>query len=65
MMVRRFLLRMRFILGTNDLGQDLFSQLIHSTRTSLLVGAVVAIISTMISVVIGLLSGYNRRLILI
>lgn len=52
----------QFVLGTNDLGQDLFSQLIHSTRTSLLVGAVVAIISTMISVVIGLLSGYNRRL---
>jgi peptide/nickel transport system permease protein len=51
-----------FLLGTNDLGQDILSQLIHGTRTSLFVGITVALISTLISVVLGLLSGYNRRL---
>ncbi|WP_017729297.1 dipeptide/oligopeptide/nickel ABC transporter permease/ATP-binding protein [Halalkalibacterium ligniniphilum] len=51
-----------FLLGTNDLGQDILSQIIYGTRTSLLIGTVVAIISTLLSVGIGLLSGYNRRL---
>lgn len=51
-----------FLLGTNDLGQDILSQLIHGTKTSLLIGVTVAFISTMISVGLGLVSGYNRRL---
>lgn len=49
-------------LGTDDLGQDILSQLIYGTRTSLLVGTLVAISSTLLSVGVGLLSGYNRRL---
>ncbi len=51
-----------YLLGTNDLGQDILSQLIHGTRTSLIVGAVVALLSTFLSVTVGLFSGYNRRL---
>jgi peptide/nickel transport system permease protein len=51
-----------FLLGTNDLGQDIFSQLIYGARTSIFVGMTVALISTVISIGLGLLSGYNRKL---
>ncbi len=46
------------ILGTNDIGQDLFSELIAGTRASLFTGLIVAFISIVIGTVIGLVSGY-------
>ena len=46
------------ILGTNDLGQDLFSELIAGTRTSLFTGLIVAVISVCVGTVVGLASGY-------
>jgi ABC-type dipeptide/oligopeptide/nickel transport system permease subunit len=46
------------ILGTNDLGQDLFSELIAGTRASLSTGLIVSFIAVFVSVVIGLTSGY-------
>jgi len=46
------------ILGTNDIGQDLFSELIAGTRASLFTGLIVAFISILIGTVIGLASGY-------
>jgi ABC-type dipeptide/oligopeptide/nickel transport system permease subunit len=46
------------ILGTNDLGQDLFSELIAGTRASLLTGVVVSLITVFIGAIIGLTSGY-------
>jgi len=46
------------ILGTNDIGQDLFSELIAGTRASLLTGLIVAFISIIIGTVVGLVSGY-------
>ncbi|TBL76081.1 ATP-binding cassette domain-containing protein [Paenibacillus thalictri] len=49
-------------LGTNAIGQDIFSQLVHGARTTLYTGLMVAIISTLISVSLGLLAGYSRRL---
>ena len=45
-------------LGTNDLGQDLFSELIAGTRASLFTGLIVASISIFIGTIIGLASGY-------
>ncbi|MFI1966392.1 ABC transporter permease [Streptomyces pathocidini] len=45
-------------LGTTQDGSDVFAQLVVGTRTSLLVGAVAAIISTVLSVAIGLIGGY-------
>jgi ABC-type dipeptide/oligopeptide/nickel transport system permease subunit len=47
-----------FILGTNDLGQDLFSELIAGTRASLFTGLIVALISVEIGTLIGIMSGY-------
>ena len=46
------------VLGTNDLGQDLFSELIAGTRASLLTGLIVAFISVMVGTIAGLASGY-------
>jgi peptide/nickel transport system permease protein len=45
-------------LGTTQAGQDVFSQLIHGTRTSLIVGAVGGGLSTLIALVIGMVAGY-------
>ena len=46
------------ILGTNDLGQDLLSELIAGTRASLLTGLIVAVISVLVGTLVGLVSGY-------
>ncbi len=45
-------------LGTNDIGQDILSELIWGTRASLLTGLVVSLVSVSIGVVAGLVSGY-------
>ncbi|ABK14646.1 MAG: ABC transporter permease [Methanothrix sp.] len=41
------------ILGTDDLGQDIAGKLVHGARTSLMIAIGVAILSALISVVIG------------
>ena len=46
------------ILGTNDLGQDLFSELIAGTRASLFTGLIVAVVSVLVGTIVGLVSGY-------
>lgn len=46
------------VLGTNDLGQDLFSELIAGTRASLFTGLIVASIAIFIGTIVGLASGY-------
>ena len=45
-------------LGTNDLGQDLLSELIAGTRASLFTGLIVAAIAVSFGTIVGLLSGY-------
>jgi peptide/nickel transport system ATP-binding protein/peptide/nickel transport system permease protein len=50
-------------LGTNDIGQDLMSELIFGTRVSLTVGLVAASVALLIGTTIGILAGfYPRRL---
>ncbi len=49
-------------LGTNDLGQDVLSQLIHGARWSLIVAGLVTVISTALSWLVGLPAGFSRRL---
>jgi peptide/nickel transport system permease protein len=46
------------LMGANDLGQDIFSQILYGARTSLMVGVVVISLAIAIGVPIGLLSGY-------
>jgi len=45
-------------LGTDDLGRDIFSQLIYSARLSLLIGFISAVAATMIGTLLGLIAGY-------
>ena len=47
----------KFILGTNELGQDLWSRLWGATRTSLLIGVAVACIEAIIGIAAGVLWG--------
>ena len=48
----------RFLLGTTNVGRDIFSQLIHGSRSALLVGFSAAAAVAVIGTVIGLLAGY-------
>ncbi len=47
-------------LGTTGTGQDVLSQLIQGTRTSLLVGLVSGVVATVIALFVGLVAGYLR-----
>jgi peptide/nickel transport system ATP-binding protein/peptide/nickel transport system permease protein len=49
------------LLGTNDIGQDILSELIHGTRSSLVVGFAAAAVAIFLGTTVGLLSGYYRR----
>jgi peptide/nickel transport system permease protein len=48
-------------LGTNDVGQDLLSELVFGTRVSLAVGIVSAIVATLIGTAVGILAGYYPK----
>src|SRR5260370_15720980 len=45
-------------LGTTQTGQDVLSQMLYGTQTSMVVGVSAAIIATLFAVLVGLLSGY-------
>jgi peptide/nickel transport system permease protein len=47
-----------FVLGTDNLGRDIYSRLIHATRTSLTIGLVGVAMSLMLGVLLGGISGY-------
>ena len=48
------------LLGTNDMGHDILTELIYGSRVSLLVGILTACLATCLGLVIGLVSGYFR-----
>ncbi|MGB7788631.1 ABC transporter permease [Methanoregula sp.] len=51
------------LLGTNDLGQDIFSQLIYGARITLLFGFCSALLSVSISTSLGIIIGYYGGLL--
>jgi peptide/nickel transport system permease protein len=48
----------RHLMGTDDLGRDVFSQLLYAGRVSLLIGVAVALLSALIGVTLGTIAGY-------
>lgn len=48
----------RFVLGTDSLGQDVLSQMMHACRLSISIGLVSTIIAVIIGVTVGALMGY-------
>lgn len=51
------------IMGTDELGRDIFSRLLYGARVSLLVGISSVILSTTIGLGVGLISGYAGGLV--
>lgn len=52
----------RHLFGTDDLGRDVFTRVLYSGRTSLMVGFAVVVFSSVIGVFLGLMAGFFRRL---
>ncbi|MDX1523297.1 MAG: ABC transporter permease, partial [Anaerolineae bacterium] len=51
------------LLGTDDLGHDIFSQLIYGARLSLVIGLAAALFACGVGLVVALIAGYFRGVI--
>ena len=52
----------KFLFGTNNIGQDLFSQWMYGTRPTLLVGFFAALMTAVLGVTTGIVAGYIPRM---
>jgi len=48
----------KYVLGTNDIGQDIFSEMIYGTRVSLTIGFAAGFFTVIIGTLIGVVSGF-------
>src|SRR5512133_187139 len=46
------------LLGTDNFGRDIFTQLMYGTRTSLVIGVIAGSVATLLGLFIGTVSGY-------
>lgn len=51
------------IMGTDDLGRDIFSRIIFGSRVSLLVGIATVVISMVLGTVLGVISGFFGKIV--
>jgi peptide/nickel transport system permease protein len=54
--------RLTHLFGTDELGRDVFSRVIYGARYSLMIGALVVLVSVTGGVLLGLTAGFFRRL---
>ena len=47
-----------YLFGTDKMGRDTFARIVHGGRMTMTVGAVAVIVSTIIAIIVGCLSGY-------
>lgn len=47
-----------YLMGTDELGRDIFTRLLNGGRMSITIGAVAVVISTVIGIIVGGISGY-------
>ncbi|NBI41445.1 ABC transporter permease subunit [[Haemophilus] felis] len=47
-----------YILGTDDIGRDILSRIIHGARLSVFIGLLIVLLSCVCGVILGLLAGY-------
>ncbi len=52
----------KFILGTDDMGRDMFSTMLYGMRISIIIGVGAVALQAFLGIVIGLLSGYIPKL---
>jgi peptide/nickel transport system permease protein len=50
---------LKYVLGTDSYGRDIFSQLIWGSRVALLVGFAASFLSVLIGVIVGIVAGYS------
>ena len=50
----------RFLLGTDAVGRDILSRLIHGSRYSLIIGGIVVTLSLTVGIALGLIAGFAR-----
>ena len=53
-------LRGRYLLGADQNGRDVMVRLMYGGRTSIYIGVLAAVITTLLAVVVGMLAGYHR-----
>jgi peptide/nickel transport system permease protein len=53
----------QFWFGTDDLGRDVFSGVIHGARTSISIGVIDYLLSSLLGLAVGLIAGYAGNLI--
>lgn len=47
-----------FLMGTDELGRDIFARVVHGGKMTMTVGAVAVIVSSVIAIIVGCVSGY-------
>ena len=53
----------RFILGTDDIGRDILSRLIHGARVSMATGSMVVLLALTVGIFLGLTGGFFRGIV--